>query len=61
MENTIKALTDFQTAYNNLVSVWNEEQPELSKDYPFAQSFDELNINQWVATSLQTLYICTSK
>lgn len=55
MKTMINALNDFQAAYNALVEAWNEHNPDLSKDYPFNVSLDEINVDKWVKSSLMTL------
>lgn len=54
-QNLIAALRNFQQAFDQLATAWIDSGVDLSHDYPFAGSFDEVPVNKWVASSLVLL------
>ena len=55
----VNLLQSFKHSYNDLVVAWDEADAEmaelLSKDYPFQQSFNEIQVDQWVETCIENL------
>ena len=49
------ALLNFQDAATHLSALWTESGYDLSKDYPFQTSFDEIDFNKWVKTSIRLI------
>ena len=53
LETTLKR---FEHAYDQLAAAIDDIDGDvnilIATDYPFVQSFDELNVNQWVETSV---------
>lgn len=55
----INALQEFKNAYNNLLDQWLKNdvlnETESIKLYPFNDSFDELEINEWIDSTITEL------
>jgi hypothetical protein len=55
----INALQEFKNAYNNLLDQWFKNdvlnETESIKLYPFNNSFDELEINKWIDSTITEL------
>ena len=54
----INALQEFKNAYNNLLNQWFKNdlnETESIKLYPFNKSFDELEINEWIDSTITEL------
>ena len=55
----INALQEFKNAYNNLLDQWLKNdvlnETESIKLYPFNNSFDELEINKWIDSTITEL------
>jgi hypothetical protein len=55
----INALQEFKNAYNNLLDQWLKNdvlnETESIKLYPFNNSFDELEINEWIDNTITEL------
>lgn len=55
----INALQEFKNAYNNLLDQWLKNdvlnETESIKLYPFNNSFDELEINEWIDRTITDL------
>ena len=55
----INALQEFKNAYNNLLDQWLKNdvlnEAESIKLYPFNNSFDELEINEWIDRTITEL------
>lgn len=55
----INALQEFKNAYNNLLDQWLKNdvlnETESIKLYPFNNSFDELEINEWIDRTITEL------
>lgn len=55
----INALIEFKQAYNNLLDKWLKDdvlnETENIDLYPFDKSFDELEVNNWVNTTITEL------
>ena len=54
------ALISMRKAYNDLLDVWHQDDVDLNdleanKLYPFEQSFDELEINEWLDAAISEL------
>lgn len=52
-------MTAFKMAYENLADAMSTEHIDVNDficdDYPFSQSFDELNISQWVDETIEQI------
>ena len=59
MNTLLTKLRNFESAYNELLTEWhtNTEQCDavLNTMYPFKESFDEININDWVLDAQERL------
>lgn len=53
LKSKIHALNDFKYAYIALVEKFDNEF--MIEDYPFAESFDEIEIIKWVNKSLKNI------
>lgn len=60
----INALQEFKNAYNNLLDQWLKNdvlnETKSIKLYPFNNSFDELEINEWIDRTITELNGTTS-
>lgn len=59
VEPTIQSLLKFKEAYYELLKTWYEndilDQTESLKIYPFHISFDELNVAEWVDSTVEEI------
>jgi AICAR transformylase/IMP cyclohydrolase PurH len=54
------ALIIMKKAYNDLLDVWHQDEIDLNdlkanNLYPFEQSFDEIEINEWLDAAISEL------
>lgn len=54
LDSLNNALVEFRDAYNRLRNVlYDFDGDFISEDYPFKESFDEIEVNKWIETSLK--------
>lgn len=58
LHKMIDALEGFKEAYNNVLEAWSEydiNETESIELYPFVTSFDEINVSEWVDSTMKEL------